>query len=342
MKRIFFMFTVLFCAVVLSAQVIDKPIATVKLTKTEVLSIRQFKTDVERIEKSNGVKMTLEQRKEYLDARINDILFFQMCERERIQVSEGEINNQINTMKTQYGQNISDAQFEAALKAQGIQVSDVKTYVSQMMLLNKYLESKKSSEIKSIKEPTAEEILKVYELYKSQLIRPDAVRMSIIYIDTRNQTSEQKLKSRTLMQDIVKQVRSNPSKFDEFILKGAQTGTEYKATPSMIVGKTPETLKMYGQQFLDISFKLKNNEISELIENSLGLQIIRINEVYPQKQLMLTDDLQPGRSGTVQEYIRSQLMESKKQELLKRIMQDLFTSLRKEAKITTYEENLNF
>ncbi|MCX7025837.1 MAG: peptidyl-prolyl cis-trans isomerase [Spirochaetes bacterium] len=324
----------------LAAQTIDTPVATVKLTKVEVISSRQFRNDVDRIEKANGKPMTPAEKRELLEARINDVLFFQMCERERITVSEGEITSQINTMKAQLGQNATDAQFEAALKAQGIQVSDVRTYVKQIMLLNRYLEAKKSDEIKSLKEPSAEEILQTYELYKSKLIRPDTVRMSIIFLDARNQSADERSKSSELMTGIARQVRSDPSRFDEYLLKGAQAGAAYKSTPSMMIGKTPETLKTYGQQFMDIAFRLKAGEISELTENPLGYQIMRVNEIFPQKQLTLTDTIQPGQSATVQDYIRQQLLESKKNALFERLMQELFTALRKEATIKIFEENL--
>ncbi len=325
-----------------AAQQIDNPVATVKLTKLEVISSRQFKADLQRLEKAGGKALQDAERRQFLDARINDILFFQYCARENIVVSDGEINGQIQAMKTQLGKGATDAQLEAALSAQGIQLSDLRTYIKQMMLLNKYIEAKKSAEAKALKEPTADEILQTYELYKSKLVRPEAARISIIYIDARSMNPADRAKAGELIQGIGRQVRADKSKFDEFLLKGAQKDSGYSVTPSLVVGKVPETMQSYGQRFMDVVFGMKAGDISEIIENQLGYQIIRINETFPQKQLTLTDPYQIGQTATVQDYIKYQIMEFKKTSFLKKSMEELFVQLKKEATIKIFEENLKF
>ena len=71
----------------LSAQTtIDKTVATIKLVKTEAISQRQLKSDVESLQKASGTTFSSEQIKQVLDARINSLLFVQYCEREKISV----------------------------------------------------------------------------------------------------------------------------------------------------------------------------------------------------------------------------------------------------------------
>jgi len=69
---------------VLGAQTtIDKTVATIKLAKTEAISQRQLKSDVENLQKATGTTFSPEQIKQVLDARINSLLFVQYCEREK-------------------------------------------------------------------------------------------------------------------------------------------------------------------------------------------------------------------------------------------------------------------
>ena len=65
----------LVCAAAFAQTAIDKPAATLKLTKQEVISVRQLKADVERIEAAIGQKLPLEKRKELLVSKINGMLF---------------------------------------------------------------------------------------------------------------------------------------------------------------------------------------------------------------------------------------------------------------------------
>lgn len=130
MKRIAsWLILFVFAAFPLIAQTsIDKPAATFKLTKQEVISVRQLRADVDRLENATGAKLTVEQRKDVLDARINSMLFLQFCEREKISVSDAQVNSALAQLKAQLGANATDADLEKSLRASGVFV-DPKVYV---------------------------------------------------------------------------------------------------------------------------------------------------------------------------------------------------------------------
>ena len=82
MRRSLVSLSLLLAAVALHAQTtIDTPVATVRLTRQEVISQRSLKTDFDRLETVAKRKLTPEERKQVLDMRINNVLFFQFCER---------------------------------------------------------------------------------------------------------------------------------------------------------------------------------------------------------------------------------------------------------------------
>lgn len=322
------------------AQTIDKPVATLKLTKLEVISLLQFKTDVEKVQSLIGRTLTLDERKQFLDSRIDSLLFFQYCDREKIYASDQEVNAAIAQAKASLGPGADDARFEQALRSQGVFV-DPRTYFKQQILFRSYLQAKRQADLKSLQPPSSDEVLKAYELAKANLVRPDTLRLSVIFADFRGLSADAKAKARDAVTQIAAKLKADPSKFDEYVIKSSDAGSLYKASPSIYVSRTQQFQDLYGPTFMDRVFKLKVGEVSDLIENEAGLQIVRVNESLPQKQLSLSDGF-PGQQGTVQDLITQQLLAQKQQKLLSSIEADLVAGLRKEATVKVYEDNLNF
>ena len=320
---------------------IDKPAATIKLTKMEVISVRQIKADVASLEKTTGTKFDAAKIQQVLDARINSMLFLQYCEKEKIYVSDAEVNNALANMKANLGQNATDADLAASLRANGVFV-DPAVYVKQRLLFQTYAQTQKASELKAaLTPPTPDDILKAYDLAKASLVRPDTERISVIYVDIRGKSAADVKKANDLMASISATLRTNPTKFDEYVLR-AGDAAGYKSISSMYVEKTSQSVSIYGQDFFDAVFRLKQNEISPVIDSPAGLRIIRANEFLPQKQLSLTDTVPGNQNVTVQDYLAYQLSVEKEQKFMDKLEADLILQLRKDASIKVFTENLNF
>jgi len=320
---------------------IDKPAATVKLTRLEMISVRQFKSNLEKIETAIGKKLTAEQRQQLLDKMIDELLFAQYCERERIVVSDAEIAAALGQMKSSLGPGADDAKLEIALRAQGIYL-DARSYARQQLLLQAYLKAKKADELKAVKEPTSDEILQAYELYKSQMVRPDTVRVSVIYVDLRSLSGDDKKKASDALRQAASAIKASPSRFDEYVLRAADAGSLFKANSNFYVEKTPQAISVYGNTFVDTVFGMKVGDVSAVIENEAGLQVVRVNEILPQKMLTLTDPLPNNPNATVQDYIKYMLATKKQQEVLGKIQDELHDILRKSSEVKIFTENLTF
>ncbi|MCX8013935.1 MAG: peptidyl-prolyl cis-trans isomerase [Rectinema sp.] len=320
---------------------IDKPAATIKLTRQEVISVRQLRADVERLENATGIKMTVDQRKDVLDARINSMLFLQFCEREKISVSDAQVNATLNQLKSQLGPGATDADLEKSLRTTGVFV-EPKVYVRQRLLFEAYVQTKKLDDLKAaLQPPTADDILKAYDLAKASLVRPDTIRISVIYVDTKGKTDQEVAKAKELINSIAAALKSNPSKFDEYVLR-AGNSSGYKAIPSLYLEKTAQSKTIFGAEFFDAAFKTKPGEITPVIQTPTGYRIVRNNEFIPQKQLTLSDPVPGNQNMTVQEFLTYQLASEKEQQFMDATEADLIQALRKEATIKIYTENLNW
>ena len=121
-KHVSFLVLAGFICAPLFAQGLSTPMATVKLTKPEIISEKQFNEKASRQEKAMGRTLTSEERKALLDALIDEMLFLQLCDRDGIRVSDAEIDAAIAQMRAQLGENVSDEQFSAYLSSQGAKI----------------------------------------------------------------------------------------------------------------------------------------------------------------------------------------------------------------------------
>ncbi|HEY9055421.1 MAG TPA: peptidyl-prolyl cis-trans isomerase [Rectinemataceae bacterium] len=341
MKKIL---SALFLACALSSwaqTTIDKPAATIKLSRQEVISVRQIRADVERLEKASGLKFSFEQIKQVLEARVNSLLFVQFCEREKISVSDAEVNKALAQLKASLGAKATDADLENSLRASGVFV-EPKVYVRQRLLFETYAEQRKADELKeALAPPTADEILKAYDLAKAALVRPDTMRVSILYVDTRGKSEADIKKGKETITSIGSALKLNPAKFDEYVLRsGAASG--YLSIPSFYLEKTNQNKTVFGAELFDAVFKLKPGEISPVIESPTGFRIVRSNEFLPQKQLGLSDLVPGNQSMTVQDFIAYQVAGEKEAKFMEKIETDLIQKLRSEASIKIFEENLKW
>ena len=330
------------CLAAIGAQTtIDKPAATIRLVKQEVISVRQIKTDVQRLEKAAGITFTAEQIKQVLDARINSLLFVQFCEREKIYINDTDINNALAQMKASLGAKATDEDLESQLRASGVFV-EPKVYIRQRLLFETYVQTKRKDELKAILvAPSADEILKAYDLAKASLVRPDTMRVSVLYVDTRLKSDADAKKAKDTLHSVASALRVNPTKFDEYMLRSGDAAG-YKSIPSLYIEKTAQNKSLFGAELFDVVFKLKAGDISGTVESPTGYRIVRANEFLPQKQLGLADPVPGNQNMTIQQFIAYQVASAKEAQFMDKLEADLITKLRGEASIKTFDENLKW
>ena len=347
MKRIvlftlFFSFTAIWCF----AQADLQPAATVNLSKTEVISVRQLRTEVERMEKARGRTLTKEERLNLLDVMINEKLAVQAAEKERITISESEVNQQIQqlraTLAQQLGRQPTDAEFNQAIRNEsGLEYPAFREQLRRQMIVQKYLLAKKDPLFKSVKEPTEAEIIEQYNLARAQFVRPETVRFSMIQVPY-GPDAASRAKARELANSLIKEIGSNPSKFDEVVSKSVAPNSGYIGGDGGFLPRSHEAQNVVGQDFINTAFKLKQGEVSKLIEGTPGYQIIKITENYSMKNLELDDIIQPGSNMRVRDYIKQVLFSNRQQSIFAKASEELIAELRKQATLRIEEKNLNW
>ena len=347
MKRIVFLVLFSFFLTAFSfAQADLQPAAIVNLTRSEPITVKQFRTEVERVEKSLRRTLSEKERRDVLDSLINERLAIQAAEKDKITVSENEVNQQINQLKNQMvqalGRQPTDAEFAAAIKNEtGLDLTAFRDQARRQLITQKYLMSKKQGSFENIKAPTDAEIISAYNLTKSQFVRPDTVRFSMIQVEY-GPDAASKSKAKELADKLNREIGSSPSKFDEVVLRGQTPNSGYQAGDGGYLPRNMDAAQVVGQDFITTAFNLKQGEVSKLMEGIRGYQIIKVTETYAQKNLELDDIFQLGSRVTVRMYIGNSMLQERQMEALTKATQELVAELRAGKTFQVFEKNLTW
>ncbi|MDR2797797.1 MAG: peptidylprolyl isomerase [Treponema sp.] len=323
-----------------------QPAVIVRLTKSEPITVKQYRTEVERMEKQAGRILDAAERRQVLDVMINEKLAIQAAERDKIIVSDNEINQQIQNLRANLTQRVgrqpTDAEFAIAVRNEtGLEIPAFREQLRRQLITQKYLLSKKQNLFNSITSPTETEILNTYTLAKTQFIRPETVRFSMIQVPFGTDTAA-KTKAKELADRLIREIGSNPAKFDEAVIRGQTPNSGYQAGDGGYLPRNLEAQQVVGPDFINTAFSLKQGEVSKLIEGARGYQIIKVTETYEQKSLELDDVFQLGTRMTVREYIGNALLQERQQAVIERATQELVTELRAGNPFQIFENNLKW
>jgi hypothetical protein len=322
----------------------------VNLKANENYYLDNFKADGDRKEAGFGKQRKLSSKDKLniiLDT-IDMFLFRQYCDREDIRVSDSEVAAQLAQYKASLGPQVSDAMVEANLQRSGV-FTDAKTYVKHDLLFGTYLKKKYPAEIASISQPGAPDIIKVYEDMKFNLRRPSFYRFSMLIAPTQGKTDADKKKAADTMRALADTLKKTPSAYEESFIKGMTDpkGSGYQTMPYVIIAKTAEA-RNQSPNLYDQIFKLKEGEISDVIEESMGYCVVRVIQYLPEKQLGLDDFIEglsaktatANPSATVLALVANEFQTSKYNELAQKARAEINAKTRKEGKVTIYASNL--
>jgi len=346
MKRLLLVLLGLLTAISGFSQTGLQPAATVNLIRTEPVTVGQLKTEVERMEKTSGRALTQAERLQVLDVIINERLVLQAAERDRILLTDNELNQHMQqlrgNMAQQLGRQPTDAEFaQAVMNESGLDVPTFRDQLRRQMIVQKYLMAKKGDIINGVRMPTDDEIAAEYAVRKSELVRPDTIRFNMIQVPYGADVAA-RTRAKNLADSLVREINNDPSKFDEVAARSVAPNSGYQAGDGGYLPRNAEARRVAGQAFMDTAFSLRQGQVSRLIEGQLGFQIVKITENYASKQLELTDIFQLGTRITVRDYVGQFLLNQRQQAALAKASEELVSDLRSGKTFQVFENNIKW
>jgi len=364
MKRIVYFVLLFPClAVTVFAQADLQPAAIVRLTRSEPITVRQLRTEMEKLawqelaqlarrvppqaEVSRAaLNSTMEQRRQVLDMMINERLVLQAAERDRITVSENDLNQQLQQLKTQMAQIIghipSDDEFALAVKNETGQDFPVfRETMRRQSIVQRYLTTKKEAVFRSVSEPTEAEILNLYNLSRADFVRPDTVRFSMVQIPY-GPDAASRASARRLADNLAREIGTDPANFDAVVLRANTPNSGFEAAVGGFLPRNIQAQQVTGPQFMETAFNLRQGQVSGLIEGPQAYHFIKVTETYAQVNLGIDDVFDLASRMTVRQFIHGNMIQQRQQEAIARATQELIGELRTGNPFDIMENNLNW
>jgi parvulin-like peptidyl-prolyl isomerase len=323
----------------------QQTVATVNLSKSELITVGQLRTEVEKFEKGLGRSLSDKDRRDILDTMINDRLVQQAAERDRIAVSEPEIEQQIQTLKSVLAQNLgrapTDAEFAQAIRNEyNLDLPAFRIELRKMLTSQKYLMTKKENLFRTLQGPTEAEIKKFFDDNQTRLFtRPQTVRLSAIQVPF----GADRTKAKEQADLLARNIGADGDKFDDTALRGKLPGSTYKSGDDIYLPRNDQARATVGDEFVDVVFNLKRGEVSRVITARDAYYLVKAVTIYTPTVLGLNDIYQLGVPMTVHDYIGNALGQQKQQEILLQATQELVTELRAGGRTyRIFENNLKW
>ena len=363
MKR-FLLFLCLFLMVsaFIFGQIDLQPVAIVRLSKTEQITVKQFKeyiswltiTKAMSTMNPNAVLTDLE-RKQALEELGNQFLACQAAEQEKITVTDREINqyfdqsikNFADGLAQVMGRNPTDTEIDTELRNRtGMTRVSYKEMMRRTLLTENYLKVKKQSLFEAIKQPTEAEIQTIYNevkgksIFENGFIRPDTARVRMLIVPFRNPS--EKTAAQNKANELSRQIGNDTGKFDEAARDFIKPNSGYVSVDAFIY-KDERIRQAMGAAFVDAIFALKQGAVSKVTERTDGFYIIKIMETYRTKTLTLDDiyNLEDPRSVTVRQTIAAAEMQRRFMVTLQQASDELVAELKKKGSIQIMDDTYN-
>jgi len=196
MKRLAFGLALLLSTAALFAQNDLQTLAVVKLNGVDQISLKQLRTRVQAYQKQTGAaSFTVDQKKEILDALIDEKLIVQAAQKENIVVTDSQVNSYfLNGLSQQAGTQVTEQQFADMVKQQtgqsfdafmqsqmGMSVAEYKAYLKSQLVAQQYIISKKQNEINAIA-ASDDDVRQFFEMNKASFVQNDMLKLFIVIV----------------------------------------------------------------------------------------------------------------------------------------------------------------
>jgi len=327
---------------------IDKTVATVRLTRSEIITVLQLRKQIDPLETQVKRQLTREERKLVLDGLIAKSLIEQAATRDKVYASDAEVTARLDQMKKTaaqslgLGRDLTDVDLRQMVTGSGVSWDEYLKNLKYQVLLANYARAKKKSDLEAVKPASDEELRTYYDANKKDFFIDDYVKIRHIFVDTRALTAkEDRDKAARRADDILKELRGGAS-FDELVLKYSDdAASKYRQGDYGYISRVDEQRKqLLGKDFVDAVFRVRKGEASGVLQSSIGYHIVRVEERFDAKLLSFDEKVPPAMQLTVKEFIRQNLAAQAASEALTKALEDIVKDLRKQAEVKITEDNL--
>jgi peptidyl-prolyl cis-trans isomerase SurA len=328
---------------IVSAQILDRPVAIVRLTETVNIGQREIRQQVAILEQQMGRTLTTRNREEVLEAQIGDVLLRQAAARENVRVSSQEVDQAIAVQRQQLGQPVSDADFRRLVQEEtGLTWDQYRQEISSRLVQERFILERAEGRFGEIQEPATREIRQVYEENAQQFTNPAMARFEHLFFDLRNRTTQQEQELRQRANQLARDIQRTTTTFQQLMRASLDDPGYAGGDFGYLLRGDRTAIDRLGRAFVETVLDMEEGDVSGVIESNVGLHIVRITDRRNPRMLQIGDPLLPGENVTVRDQIRSYIISQRQQEIFQQSVETVLQELKNQAEITRFPENLDW
>lgn len=317
-KIILALFVLMATTAAVFAQSDLQALAVVKYNKSETITVKQLKSRCEFYEKQAQRKFTNEEKKQVLDALIDEKLILQAAAKAGVSIPDSNVNQYfLQQMAQQFGQMFatekdladfiqagSGLSMDDFFKSQlAMTSSEYKNYLKNSLIVNQYVLSARQTELQKVA-ATDEQIRQFYESNKTQFVWNDMMKMFMIIVPKGSNADEAKVKCNELRGKLADKKLTTT----QIETQGNTETSGYQAGMLLIQKTEPYALQL-GMTYNNLLwvFDQKEGFISDVQDANTEYRVIKVEKKYGAKMLGISDIIQPESTITVYDYIRGSI-----------------------------------
>jgi peptidyl-prolyl cis-trans isomerase SurA len=329
----------------------DRPVAVVKLHKTEVLpQTKYLRYEHTMMLQKQGQELSQEEKVQLLDVLINQMLVRQDAESLGISVDDSEVlpaaMQGLSMELQQMGQIpagsvlTDEVQFRALLEEGGHDYDLYLENAKNSLLIEKYITQTKKEEFQNMEGPDDKTIEDFYNQNISQFVQPEYVQLSQIYFALGEGADKDAVKSQA--NDLFRKISGGQVVFDEAINDSGDDFpyTQTRGQSFTVARGDSKATQVFGESFTNSLFDGKEMNLVYLLESNVGFHIVRLEDHKDAGVLGLNDRINPMQDLTVRTYLIRVITSQMQQQLYAKIQQEVVLELRERAEVNTFEDAL--
>jgi parvulin-like peptidyl-prolyl isomerase len=335
-----------------ASQTIDRPAATVRLHRIDVIGVRELRTQIELLELRTGQPVPVEQRPAILDLLVGEKLFDQAAEHERVAVSGGDVDTRIDQLRDQEGRRLNlgraltDTEYRSLVSETGLSWGEYREQLRKALIQQRYVARVRGDELRNVELPNAADVEAFYEANKTTVfVQPDMVQFKHIFFDTRNVSEAS---ARLAVRERAERVHRelvNGATFDHLVRTYSDDAESHASGGlfgTYLRRDDQATSQLLGREFFDAPFAMDVGETSGVLRSNVGFHIVRVVDKVSARILALDDPVNPLSESTVRDQIRVLLANSVQTQAYQTALLATLDDLRQDAEIRIFEENLSW
>lgn len=249
------------------------------LEERQIAALRERRVDPNILKDDEQLKKALaDVTPQVLVQAVDELLLVQLGNEKGIKVTDEYFNRWLSTMRKEQGLE-DEAKFQAALKQEGMTLSDLRRNVERRMLISQV----QSQEFGGKLQITEEEARQYYQANQKEFVEPASVTLREILIEVPTTNQQGKAMLNVGQDDEAAKkaaaVRARLTAGEDF----AKVAGEVSASPSKANGGLigPINTAELSQDLQDTFAKMKPGDITEPIRTSRGYQILKLESTKP-------------------------------------------------------------